>query len=210
WLRDQRTDWNQVEPNHDAEADEGLYKRQSSKCNDRGADGAKADAHRETEGKCVSLIGSRREQEDHDGRKRDGESAIRPCGNDPEKLSRADHRERPPGVDESRPPIGHVEPCAPARTGTIRLSGQQRDCIESMDQADQHPGGLIGEQPQTMACLPALRSACEPPRRRAVACRPGRPSKVTARPDWGPTAAAAEYCAARHPPLPEPRDLAIA
>ena len=51
-------------------------------------------------------------------------------------------------IDESRPPIGHVEPCTPACVGGIGLSGKQRECIESMDQAEQQPGGLIGEQPQ--------------------------------------------------------------
>src|SRR6266478_5711632 len=60
------------------------------------------------------------------------------------------------------------------------------------------------------ACRPALRSASEPPRRRAVACPPGRPPKVKARPDEGPTATVAEYCAAPHRPGPEPRDPAFA
>src|SRR2546423_1538128 len=66
--------------------------------------------HGETQSDSVGLIGPRREQGDHNGGKRYGKSAVRPRGNDPEKLDRADHHEGAPSVDESRPPIRHAEP----------------------------------------------------------------------------------------------------
>src|SRR6266446_457089 len=147
-LGDPRTDRDEEEPNDDGEAEEGLNLRQGRKFDDRGAGRPNADAHHETQSKCVGLIGSRREQRDDNGRKRDGESTVRPCGNNPEKLHRADDHECAPGVDESRPPVGHVEPYVSARVGADGIAGQQRECLESIHQADQNPRTLVGEEPQ--------------------------------------------------------------
>ncbi len=47
-----------------------------------------------------------------------GARAIRPCGNDPEQLSGADHDEGAPGIDQRRKPIGYAEAAAAAPRST--------------------------------------------------------------------------------------------
>ena len=82
-----------TEPDHEAEADEGLDARAAAA---NAMIAAKTAARPTPTMKLmvvgVSLVGSRREQDDGNRREGDGRGAVRPCGHDPEELDRADRR----------------------------------------------------------------------------------------------------------------------
>ena len=123
--------------------------RQHRECDNRGKCGGEARPCHKPYGCRVSLVGSRREQNDADRGKSDGPRAVRPCGDDPEKRGGADHDEGAPGIDESRKPIGHAKPEAAApRNRSSRIGDEQSEPVQRVRNARQHFGRLVGEQPQ--------------------------------------------------------------
>ncbi len=100
-------------------------------------------------GRGVSLVGSRREEDDADRGEGYGRCAAWPCGCDPEKRGGADHDKGAPGVDESRKPIGHAKPEAAApRNRSSRIGDEQSEPVQRVRNTHQHLGRLVGEQPQ--------------------------------------------------------------
>ena len=149
--RQQSTDGYQANPNDEAEGGKGLgaRPRQHRKRNRRRKNDVEKGSQKEGYPGGISLIGSRREQDDDDRSKANRRGAARPFGGDPEQRNGADCGESAPGIDESGQPVGHTKTqAAAARERTRRIGDEQRQAIERIHRAGQHIRRLVGEHPQ--------------------------------------------------------------
>ncbi len=136
----------EVKTNDEAEALEGLNPWQHRKCDDRRENGCQGVADHETLGGRVGLVGARRKQENRDHGEGDGQGPVRPFGHDPEKLNDADHDERAPRIDERWQPIGHADlEATAARNRPSRSTNKQREPVERIRNAVEHPSRVVGE-----------------------------------------------------------------
>ena len=166
------------------------------------SNGGGAYADHEAHRRGVGLVGARREQDDADRGKGDGQRAVRPCGHDPEELDGTDRDEGARRIDESGKPIGHTEPDG---REAQRMAGQDRPArpahrAPAAGRAAPRPSGRRAAA--ATACWPAERQVPAPPRRRAGRRPADRPSSVSARPATAPSAAPAGYFQDRFRLLP--------